>query len=130
MDYFGCDYFILDFKMYCPGKIFGIFYNIMPERKVQHETECLGETFCHYGSSKSMLDRIRSILANDELKSQMADSLPPSNMEGYGYDEWEFARHKVFIHFNVNQYYRPQCSRTLLPYLEWRFCKLYLRTHG
>ncbi|XP_015788578.1 uncharacterized protein LOC107365564 [Tetranychus urticae] len=133
----GIDCFILRFTMLCMTNSLTINYCMLPEdERLVSADRCISQGaewwrtvyFCRYGSSKSMLDRIRSILTNEELKSKIADLLPlsPANTDYY---QRATIRHNFLMHFNIRQCLKPNCSSDLL-----RFCitsnHLYLRTRG
>uniref|UniRef100_T1KMF3 Uncharacterized protein n=1 Tax=Tetranychus urticae TaxID=32264 RepID=T1KMF3_TETUR len=130
----GNEPFRLALRLRCDdNKHFYIGYNFVPERLIG-ETECT-LNFCHHLDNKAHLNKLRAIVTNDALQSQMAHLLVqprwPENHE-FHLERW----HGAYRRFNVMQYYYRTCypfHQTVIltsRHVNYVPPQLYLRTHG
>uniref|UniRef100_T1KMF8 Uncharacterized protein n=1 Tax=Tetranychus urticae TaxID=32264 RepID=T1KMF8_TETUR len=120
----SCDY----------NKHFCIGYAFVSERFMD-ETQCTLD-FCHYSDNRARLNKLKAIVTNDALQSQMADFLVqprwPVYNEPYFHDRW----HNAYRRFNVMQYYYRTCYpfhqnvMRVSQLIDYVPPQLYLRTHG
>ncbi|XP_015788731.1 uncharacterized protein LOC107365690 [Tetranychus urticae] len=130
----GHEHFGLSPRLQCDdNKHFYICYFLVPERSLD-EIECTRH-FCHYSDNRVFLNRLKAIVTNDALQSQMAHLLVRPRwpfFDGLNLFELWF---DTYRRFNVMQYYYRTCylyhilqkqkyrSRYVPP-------QLYMRTHG
>ncbi|XP_015788729.1 uncharacterized protein LOC107365688 [Tetranychus urticae] len=131
----GNERFGLSLRLSCDdNKHFYMWYAFVPERFMD-ETECT-LNFCHYLDNRAILNKLKAIVTNDALQSQMKDFLVqprfPYFDDFFLIERW----HHAYRRFNVMQYY----YRTCYPFyqnvmfvcqnFDYVPAQLYLRTRG
>ncbi|XP_015788728.1 uncharacterized protein LOC107365686 [Tetranychus urticae] len=134
----GNEHFGLSPRLRCDdNKHFYICYFFVPERLLD-EIECTRH-FCHHSDNRVFLNRLKAIVTNDALQSQMAHLLVrPRRPSIHGlnlFERW----FDTYRRFNVMQYYYRTCYhyyqlQTERSRQEYRSRymppQLYMRTHG
>ncbi|XP_015788730.1 uncharacterized protein LOC107365689 [Tetranychus urticae] len=131
----GNEHFGLALRPFCDdNKHFYIGYIFVPER-LMDPTECTLD-FCHYSDNRARLKKLKAIVNNSALQSQMAHLLvQPRWPLGDGpdfHDRWRNA----YRRFNVMQYLYRTCYpfyqnlTFVCQYVNFVPAQLYLRTRG